>query len=167
MRVSNAKRRLPFTIVYFIYTDFWNQKLHTSEPFRTLRSAEKLHYVNCIITWIRNTSATLEMLMGTFERSQYKIYRQAAAESCSLYFPVARRLHPSEIYLSRRLGKDCSWCRGRGCEISLPLFYPFILRHFRAGSPNTDRRLFQSALAIPVHLLDAYPPRARHGSTAV
>lgn len=34
---------------------------------------------------------------------QYKIYRQAAAKSRRLYFPVARRLHPSKIYPSRRL----------------------------------------------------------------
>jgi len=130
----------------------------------------KFHYVNCIITrWIRSTSAALKISIETSKRNQYKIYWKAVAKFCHLYFLVMRWLHPSKIYLSQRLGEDCSQCRGRSCVISLPLSLLFTFRHFRAGSPNTDRRLFQSALTrgegwctFLMHPLILY-----HSSTAV
>lgn len=92
------------------------------------------------------------------KKKQCKIYRQAAAKSRRLYFPVTRRLHPSKIYPTRRLRivRVAGEAGEEGQSRGLRDFSPFF-GYFRAGSPNTDRRLFESALVIPprVHLLDA------------
>lgn len=116
------------------------------ELCQTLCFAQKLHYGNCIIARrIRSRIHVQKKPIQNLSTSRRWILpplfpcREEAASVEDL----------SHCQSARRLGKDCSRCWGWGCEISLPPLLPFNLCHFRAGSPNTDRRLFQSALATP------------------
>lgn len=91
------------------------------------------------------------------KKKQYKIYRQAAAFiSLSRGGCIRRRLYPTRRL---RIVRVAGEAREEGQSRGLQDFSPFF-GYFRAGSPNTDRRLFESALVIPrppprVHLLDA------------